>query len=184
MASRSVVILILALAACASPATRTSGESNVASFPESWLGRWRGEVYVHGPSGPQVAFTKELEITRTDDPSRFKWTILYDGDAGRQIRPYELVVRDPERGHFAIDEKNGIVLEASFLGGALYSWFTVGRSRLLVREELHYAGTADEAMSFEIISGPSRGKTTGTDRTPVESFLATSVQRATLRRIE
>ncbi|MBI1850059.1 MAG: hypothetical protein HYR85_06920 [Planctomycetes bacterium] len=125
----------------------------------------------------------QLEIARTPDPTRYTWTITYDGNAGRQVRPYELVVRDAAHGVFATDEKNGVVLEARLIGGALYTEFDVGDARLLLREMLQGHGTLDESISFEFVVASRRAVDPSGDPAMVTSVPPNTVQRATLRRV-
>ncbi|MEZ5980548.1 MAG: hypothetical protein R3F34_20375, partial [Planctomycetota bacterium] len=149
------------LASCATGRDGTGdaergGGPAIGSFPARWLGTWRGEVEVLAREAPRPGFDMELEVARTDDPARYTWRTTYGtGDDGvRDVRDYELVVRDASRGAYAIDEGNGIVLEATLLGGVLTTWFEIetdaGTTRLLVREELVRAGTDDAAIMFEL----------------------------------
>ena len=141
-----IVVFASALLACASNPAREP-----APFPASWSGVWRGQVDVHRPDGPAGDFVVELEIRPTETPDRWTWTTRFEGPAGSQERPYELLVRDAERGTFAIDEKNGIVLEAQLLDGALVSWFEVAGSHLVTHQELLDAGTASERIRYQIL---------------------------------
>ena len=94
-------------------------------------------------------------------------------------------MRDAAKGEFAIDERNGIVIEARLLNGALYSHFLVQGTRITTREKLEGAGTKDERIEVEmlvtrdelaVVSG-------GVESVPeVRSWVPRSIQRATLRR--
>lgn len=169
-------ILVATAAASAATLSCTRAPSR---FPDDWIGSWRGALVVPAPSGAPQEVVMELVVARTDDPARFAWTIVYDGAAGRQVRAYELVARDAATGRYAIDERNGIVLEARYLEDALYSWFSIAGSNILVREEL-----VDGAISVEFVTALDRDtQTTGTGG-EVRSLVPVSVQRATLRRQE
>lgn len=124
----------------------------------------------------------ELIVGRTADPTRFAWTIVYDGEAGRQVRAYELLTRDASEGRYAIDEHNGIVLEARYLEGSLYSWFSIAGSNILVKESLMRAPFVDDAIAVEFVTALDRDtQTTGTGG-EVRSLVPVSVQRAMLQR--
>lgn len=154
-----------------------------ARFPEDWLGSWAGEVTPYSAGGAKDRFGMRLDIGRTDDPSRFDWTITYSGSAGTQVRAYSLLVRDAAMGRYAIDERNGIVLEQQMLGDAFYSWFDVGGTRLCVRERLVRAHGA-EHIEVEIASARDRDATaTGPDG-EVSCRPLVSVQRASLERVQ
>ena len=83
-----------------------------AAFPEAWIGSWQGEVTAFGPGGERMRFDMLREISATEDPERFAWTTIYAGEAGTQVRKYTVLVRDRATGAYAIDEHNGIVLDA------------------------------------------------------------------------
>jgi hypothetical protein len=142
-----------ALAGCATQqstqdgAKATSAAIVAPAFPAHWCGRWTGTLTPLGDSkvGP---VTMTLEIAPAAD-GRWSWTIIYDGAAGRQVRPYELVAVDAAAGRFAIDEKNGIVIPISFFEGTIYSTFEVMDTRVELRESLVGAG-ADAAIVVEM----------------------------------
>lgn len=152
-----------------------------ARFPDDWIGSWRGPLVTRGISAVAGDVTMEIAIAPTADPQRFDWTIVYDGPQGRQERPYQLVVRSHDEGRYAIDERNGIVLEARMLGEALYTWFAVEGSNIVVREQLVREPGA-ERIEVEFITAVDReAVTTGRD-VEVRSLPPISVQRASLRR--
>jgi hypothetical protein len=142
-----------ALAGCATQqstqdgAKATSAAIVAPAFPADWCGRWTGTLTPLGDSkvGP---VTMTLEIAPAAD-GRWSWTIIYDGAAGRQVRPYELVPVDAAAGRFAIDEKNGIVIPIAFFEGTIYSTFEVMDTRVEMRESLVGTG-ADSAIVVEM----------------------------------
>ncbi|MDX2147687.1 MAG: hypothetical protein SFZ23_09215 [Planctomycetota bacterium] len=169
------------------------------TLPSEWLGVWRGDVRVTAAGQPRAqnvdapAFTMELRIAPIASGSgsdRFTWTIIYEGSAGKQERPYELIASEPKAGRFQIDEKNGIVLDATLLGSSIYSQFLIMGSRIAASYRLEDAGTADasdDAIVFELIStSDEAGRPTGGQgqTPPVTTWPAQSLQRATLRRVE
>lgn len=129
----------------------------------------------------------ELIVQPTDDPTRFSWTIVYAEAAGqRQERAYELVVRDADKGMYAIDEKSGIIIPTTLIESTLYSSFEVQGVRINTRESLVHAGTAQEAIEVEMISGSTDSLETsgGKDAVPeVRSVALRSLQRATMKRV-
>ncbi len=156
------------------------------AFPQSWIGHWKGDAKGIGGDGGEQRFAMELIIAPTSSQDRFTWTIVYDGAAGRSERPYELLVRDAAKGEYAIDEKNGIVLASRYFDGGLYSHFLVAGTRLVTRERLEGAGTADERITVEIITSlDDQSVTTGGENGAPEilSWSPRSIQTATLRRV-
>jgi hypothetical protein len=127
-----------------------------------------------------------LHILPLDSAGRYSWTIIYgeDKEAGR--RSYELAPIDPEKGFYAIDEKNSIVLESYLLGGKLFSSFEVMGNHILSSYEKR-----GEELLFEIISGRmdpvsvtggQEGDESGIP--PVKAFPVIVTQRAALKRVE
>ena len=176
------LLALSCIAACASTSTPPA-TSEALDFPAAWVGAWRGSLDWHTLDGESNKVDMQVEIHPLDDPNRFSWTIIYDGEMGRQVRPYELIVRDPERGEYAIDEKNGIILEATLLGDTFYSWFEVGGTRIVTRERLEQGPTGDRWIAVEMLSARSEPHTVTGEGIAVSSFLATTLQRGRLERI-
>jgi hypothetical protein len=172
-----------AISGCASLAssreTATSG-----AFPADWTGRWTGTIATLGDSKlASVAMT--LEIAPITD-GRWSWTIIYEGDAGRQIRPYELIAVDAPTGRFAIDEKNGIVIPVRVLEGTLYATFEVMGSRVELRESVVGVGRdASLVVEMATVAVEDAIVTGGVEERSVPEVRAWTprvVQRGTLRR--
>jgi poly(3-hydroxybutyrate) depolymerase len=155
-----------------------------APLPDAWLGRWSGAVEVLGADGAREGFAMELRIEPLGREDECTWTIVYDGAAGRQERPYRLVDRDGDAGRLAIDERNGIVLPARLLAHTLYSEFAVEGSRVAVRYELVDGGTERATIRVEMATTREEGaeRTGGGDVPEVRGWTPQVVQRATLRR--
>ncbi len=178
-----VTTFIAALAA----STQEAAPSKGPVFPADWVGHWSGPAALIAPGRPDRDFVMELIVKPTDDPARYQWTIIYaEANGTKQERAYELVVRDAEKGRFAIDEKNGIIIPATHLDGALYTSFEVQGTRINTREKLEHFATPDELLSVEMISGSSENAepSGGKDAVPeVRSVVPRSLQRATLKRV-
>ena len=179
---KHLLAVSLSLVACAAPPGPHTGAADTA-FPDAWVGRWAGDLHLFDAGGVRRSLTMELEGTRNADPARFGWTIVYHGSEGRQERRYHLLVRDAARGEFAIDENNGIVLDARMLGGTLYSWFDVGGTRLLARERLVGAGTPQAAIDYEIVTASEAAVERTGAGGAVTCYPPRTLQRARLRRV-
>ena len=169
----------------AAPEAPTIKRAEAGVFPASWIGRWKGDAAT-GNAQRSQKFTMELVIAATDKPDRFTWTMVYDGEAGRQERPYTLVIKDAARGVYAIDENQGIVLDASLLDGGLYTHFVVQGYRTVTRTKLERAGTAEEHIAVEMITTVDGDATTTGNAggvPAVRTWLPVSLQRATLKRV-
>jgi len=185
-----LAVLALTVAGCASDRTkRGTAEESVAvescvAFPADWIGRWQGRLETHGGSSlAPVTMSIEIQPIAVD---RWSWTIIYEGDAGRQIRPYELIAVDARTGRFAIDEKNGIVIPVRVLEGTLYSTFEVMGSRIELRETLVGAGRdATLVVEMGTIAVEDATVTGGIEAQAIPEVRAWTprvVQRGTLRR--
>jgi len=181
---RTVFALLGAVAITGCTVPHEAERATQAVFPNDWLGSWSGEVTPHSAAGAGERFGMRLDIARTDDPARFDWTITYSGSAGTQVRAYSLLVRDAAAGRYAIDERNGIVLEQQLIGGAMYAWFDIGGMRLCVREQLVAGRRAgDDRIEVEIATARDGDAVTTGAGGEASSRPVLSVQRATLRRL-
>ena len=161
----------------AQKAPASAVDQHITNFPQDWAGTWHGTLTstAYRASGekredaPEISIEMTLEIAPTSDPQRWSWKITYDGDQGKQVRPYELVVRDGgaaaaaspasptdppalSRSRFAIDEKNSIVIPVQFADNVLWSSFEVLGTRVDVREEF---------VREKFVRGDARGEALG-----------------------
>ncbi len=153
-------------------------------FPQSWVGRWRGTLQIHGATGVVQQVPMAVEIAPTADSTRWSFALIYGEDEAKGRRAYELVVKDAAKGLYVTDEKNGILLDDYYLDGRLLSQFTVQGTRLISSFEQR----GDELI-FEIISGKdaavrtSGGTKQGSEEIPpVQSFPIGTWHRAVLRK--
>lgn len=105
--------------------------SAAADFPAAWMGDWSGVLYIHHPgTDSSMKVPMELRLHPLEAAGRWAWQLVYGLGEEQQVRAYELVAVAPEQGHYLIDEKNSILLDAYLLGGTLATQFVVGDSRL------------------------------------------------------
>lgn len=98
---------------------------NPNSFPQSWLGRWKGEMVIYNGPEKVQSLPMQLHILPTDSINIFTYRIIYGVDTVSGDRPYLLKVIDPKLGKYLIDEQNSIVIDAFLLGSQLSSCFEV-----------------------------------------------------------
>lgn len=112
-------------------------ESNATkSFPRDWLGYWEGELNIYNHTGKTMTISMALDNAITDNDSIWTWAIIYGEDTIADRRDYELNVVDISKGHYLIDEKNSILLDAYLLGNSLISTFNVAGNTLVSCYEL------------------------------------------------
>lgn len=142
-------------------------------FPADWVGHWKGYGAVENGEATTHQFNMELDIqpiARADGsmpPShasmgdypkagdRYTWKITYsdrrDKTKPADVREYQVVVRDPMKGQYVIDEGAGIELPLHDLMGPLYSVFSVGDRQLVARYAFSQLDDRD-AMHVEVLT--------------------------------
>jgi len=149
------------------------------SFPDKWQGKWKGELlwYQQGFNEPKRV-GMQLTITKAD--GFYHWLLVYENNS-RDTRPYKLVPANIDKGHWKIDEDNGIVIDMYYVADRLAGSFTVGSSSILTSYWLE-----DDNLIVEFYNtSPTPISITGekTDASPeVKSFFVKSYQKAILSR--
>ena len=149
------------------------------SFPQSFVGNWKGTLTWNRPEKAPQQFTMRLNIQPVDS-GRYTWQIIY-GDEQKDNRPYLLMPVDTAKGHWQIDERNTIVLDGYFIGNSFTSVFAVSGSTIVSKYEL----TADGLMvSFTTYATKPITTTGGTSNEipPVDSYQVKSLQQGLLKR--
>lgn len=153
-------------------------------FPDDWLGYWTGDLHIYNENGKSMTVPMALDNAPTSIDSIWTWAIIYGEDTIAGRRDYELQVVDRSKGHYIVDEKNSIFLDAFLLDNSLISTFKVGGSYLQSTYELQ-----GEDMLFSISVFPEEEiRTTGDtihlgEEIPlVYSYKNTVLQKARLRK--
>jgi hypothetical protein len=150
------------------------------SFPSQFIGAWQGTLrwYVMGSdSAKDVAM--RFELFPTDTPNVYSYKVVY-GAGGQDERPYILKKIDSVKNTWLIDERNGIVLTAHWVGNKLVSSFSIMKN-VVVSEMFIING--DLCINFTSYSLSGSLKTGGLppDIPGVESFKVKSIQTAVLK---
>ncbi|MFN7115858.1 MAG: hypothetical protein ACK4TA_03615 [Saprospiraceae bacterium] len=163
-----------------------SAQNKTNQFPKSWIGKWAGALEIYNAKGLVQSVPMQLRILPTDSINRYTQMIIYGEDTIAGKRDYELVVIDEQKGFYATDEKNTIVMESYMLGGKLYNLFEVMNNVLLATTEM-----VGENLVYEVIStGKQPVSTTGNqkfkgqDIPPVYAYPVNVRQVAVLKRIK
>ncbi|MEN8125068.1 MAG: hypothetical protein ABFR32_08040 [Bacteroidota bacterium] len=157
------------------------------SFPESWVGNYKGDLSIYSVDSVRMRLNMELKIAKTTNDSIFKWTIIYDFKGKKDSRAYELIVVDKLKGIYKIDEKNSIVIDAYLHNNKVFtSFFKVSESFIIATYTKE-----KESLIFEIIASKSNpvsitGNTKqGEEEIPeVETFPIDGRQKATLIKVK
>jgi len=154
-------------------------QSNV--FPLNWVGNWKGELlWYKGTAKEPQKVNMELRIHPTDSLNKYSWQIIY-GSESKDNRPYSLIARDTAKGHWIINENNGILLDQFWIAGKFCGAFTVGSSTIVNN---YWMENGKLMAEFYSISGKPIATTgKGTEDSPlVDSYKVATYQRAALLR--
>lgn len=154
----------LFLLVAATPATADPDSARM--FPHAWEGYWSGNLHIYMPGQPVRVVPMALEIEVLGD-ERWTWTLIYQPGEAEDRRDYTLQVVDPGLGLWEVDEHNGIILSARYLGGVFLSRFSVGEQLLLARYQLE-----GDQLLFEIVAGPEIKQPANTPETGSDAIPA------------
>jgi hypothetical protein len=153
-----------------------------SNFPSAWAGHWKGDLqwYKTGKAEPQTV-NMELRISPSDSGS-WNWQIIY-GKETEDNRPYKLIKKDSVGVHWAIDERNGIVLDQYWTANRFSGAFTVMANTIF---NTYYIENGKLMVEFFSISAkPTATTGLGTAEHPsVDSYRLGSYQKAILTKVE
>lgn len=155
-------------------------QNTTAVFPDDYFGIYSGTLEIHSKHGSQ-SIPMEFHFQPTDSVGKYSYTLVYEGDFGRQERAYHLIEQNKERGEYVVDENNGIILDDKVLGNRMYALFEVGGSLLTT-----FITFEDDTMIFEIVASNKDDRRVtfadNEDKTEVISYPISTVQRAVLQK--
>lgn len=159
------------------------GQNNT-SFPDSWIGKWKGKMEIITPKGTMQTVPMELHISKGDSVDKWNWTIVYVAKKDSpDVRKYVIISKDKSKGHYIMDERNGILMDSYFIGGEFFCDFEVEGTRLLTVDRME-----GKRLISTIIYGPIEAIATtgGTDKDtpPVKSFAIKGIQRCVMKRMK
>jgi hypothetical protein len=150
-------------------------------FPQDWLGHWVGELSWYSANKPGVQKVKvQLIIQPADTTGHYTWQLIY-GEKQEDNRPYVLKPVDASKGHWVVDERNGILLDQYSIGNVAVGAFSIQGATIMNSYQLEKDRMIMEFHSM--LSQPIRqsgGGSTGVP--PTDSYKVTSFQKAILKR--
>lgn len=178
-----IYLLCILFFSCQSQKNRSPSRDNF-DFPKDWMGNWKGEIQIYDHSGLKQSLHMGLNIHPTDTANVYTWIIQYGEDTINGKRDYLLRTINDTLGHYQIDERNSILIDAYHIDDRLLSEFEV------LGNEIHSSYRLEEdKMIFEItVSQKSNVKSSGDsvvkgDSIPeVLSFPITGLQKAVLEK--
>ena len=164
--------------------TLFSGLFAQEEFPKSWTGIYKGDLHIYGVDSVRMNVPMELTISPTARDSVYEWKIIYTMAGKEDLRAYELKILDAQKGHYLIDEKNSIVLDAYLRANIFTSFFDVSGAFIIAT----YTKEGNTII-FEIISAVTESvNTSGNIKSDdenipeVHSYHVNGRQRAILKK--
>jgi hypothetical protein len=151
-----------------------------SSFPDSFVGNWKGMLTWNRPGKQPQEFTMRLNIQPVDS-GRYTWQIVY-GDNQQDNRPYLLMPVDTAKGHWQVDERNTIMLDSYVIGNVFSSVFSVSGSTIVSKYELTKEGLLVSFTTFATKAVTTTGGTS-TEVPPVDSYKILGLQQGLLKRV-
>ncbi|MGZ5287820.1 MAG: hypothetical protein ACXWB9_11565 [Flavisolibacter sp.] len=150
------------------------------NFPSDFLGHWEGELqwYKTGNKAPQN-IKMQLVIQKTDTAGTYLWKLVY-GEQNTDNRPYLLKAIDTAKGHWVVDERNGILLDHYWVGNRLTGAFTVENTTIL--NSFRLEGDALLVEFYSTSAKPVRTSGGSSDIPSVFSYQAKAYQLAVLKK--
>ena len=157
------------------------------SFPESWVGKYQGDLMIYGVDSVRMKVDMKLEISKTGKDSIYDWTLTYDMSGKKDVRAYCLKVVDHQKGHYQIDENNSIILDGYLHNSNVFtSFFNVSNSYIIATYT-----KKEDSLFFEIIAGDGEGVSISGNTSQAEeeipkviSYLINGRQKAVLNKVE
>lgn len=158
-----------------------SSNAQQSHFPQSWLGNWKGELQWSRAGNDTIQKVKmELHIHQLNERGKYSWQIIY-GENNADNRPYILFAKDSVKGHWAIDENNGIILDQFLIADRFCGAFTVQNSTIINNYWLEGSSLVVEFYNLNLNSPFTSGK--GTEESPlVNSYRMRTYQKAILHK--
>ena len=144
-----------------------------AKFGDRCLGTWAGTMYMYNQGSLHDSVRVELQVAASGKPDEWIWRTEYLSATRPMVKDYVLRLHDEAKGHYVIDEEDGIMLHDYLVGNKLYSLFETQEVYLTSSYELR-----SNQLIFEVTSGRKLpDETVG-----VRNFSVANVQRVVLTR--
>lgn len=142
------------------------------------VGDWQGtlQIFQPGKDKPHEVLMK-LNIASIKGTEGFTYQIIYPGQAPRN---YKLLPIDAPKGHWQIDEQNGIKVDCFWNGSGFTSCFSVQGTMLITSKELQGDKLVWSLSSFETKVLSNSGGVEGAPTVTTQRLL--SSQKAVMSR--
>lgn len=98
-----------------------------AQFPENWIGKYGGTMYLNSLNAPKDSVIVTLEIIELKKDSAWTYTMGYKSEKfGDILKDYKILkITKENTTDYLMDENNGILLEMTFFDDVFYEYFEV-----------------------------------------------------------
>ncbi len=154
------------------------------NFPADFIGNWKGEIswFQQGKKEPKK-FSMQLRIQPADTAGQYTWQIIYGDKEATDNRPYIIKPIDTARGHWIVDERNGIFLDQYWAGNKMTGAFSVSGSTIVNSYWIENGKLQVEFISMP--SAPLARTGLGTEDSPhVDTYNVKSYQRGILSKVK
>jgi hypothetical protein len=104
-------------------ATLSFGQSFDASL---WVGNYSGIMHLSNLDGVQDQIMVEFEFKELKKDSSWTYSMRYKSEKlGELLKDYELIKTTGIQSEFLMNEKNGIIIDLTFLNNCFFSMFEV-----------------------------------------------------------
>jgi len=126
------------------------------NFPKDWIGDYQGDLQIYSVDSIQMTAKMNLHVSKKTD-SIYNWNVTYNIKGKEDIRAYELQIIDTKKGHYIIDEKNSIKIDAFYKNKILTSFFKVMNNYIVAT----YTKENDSIVFEIIMASDQKTKITG-----------------------
>jgi hypothetical protein len=153
------------------------------AFPIQFIGHWKGTLTWSRAGQKSQNFAMQLIIKPTDSAHKYTWQIIYGNNNTTDNRPYIIQPVDTAKGHWVVDERNGIFLDTYLLGNCFTGAFTVQGNTIIDKYCVSGNTMQVEFTSIRLTDKKQTGL--GTDESPnVDNYRVGSLQVGTLKKIK
>lgn len=103
------------------------GFLHAQTFPDDWIGTYRGDMILGSLVRPNDTVSVEFDLQPIEADSSWSYKMTYNSKRfGVIVKDYKIVAkRVGEKKQFFLDENNGIVMELSLMNGTFYGMYEV-----------------------------------------------------------
>lgn len=150
------------------------------NFPADFTGHWKGTLnwYPAGAKEPKQVNMELHVLPSKDTAGQYTWNLVY-GKPSEDNRPYILKPIDTAKGHWMIDELNGILLDQYWIGNVFSGAFSVQNTTIVNTYRIENGRMKIQFIAYATKAVATTGK--GTEDSPlVDSYGVRSYQEAVL----